>query len=284
MSAPGFFSRGSRPIVLGHRGDSGNYPENTLLALRQALRAGADGVELDVMRCASGEVVVVHDDDLLRVTQKAPGSAQPVRESTLAELRRFDIGRGERVPTLAEVCEELGPHALINVELKSPEPHDRREHLQLLKDDGLAAAVMQVLRRAGRMGRAGGGSGPERETTLISSFDPLQLRRLLRCTTELPIGYLFHRQQGTVMRNLWRLAIARQRSGRGRWHSLRAVHPEAALIDAVAMRAWRAAGLAVHTWTVDDPHEVAALCVLGVDAIITNQPAAVLAQVTAASP
>ena len=271
MSTPGFLTRGSRPLVLGHRGDSGNYPENTLLALRQALRAGADGVELDVMRCASGEVVVVHDDDLLRVAQKVPGSAKLVRESSLSELRRFDIGRDERVPTLAQVCEELGPHALINVELKSPEPHSRREHLQLLKDDGLAEAVVQVLRRAGRLAAADRGAAEHRETTLISSFDPLQLRRFRRCTAELPIGYLFHREQGAVMRNLWRLPDL----------PLRAVHPEAALIDAVSLRSWRAAGLYVHTWTVDNPHEVAALCALGVDAIITNQPGAVMAQITA---
>ena len=272
MSAPSFLARGSRPLVLGHRGASAHFPENTLLSLRQSLRAGADGVELDVMRCASGEVVVVHDDDLLRVAGKVSGSELVVRHSTLTELRRFDIGHGERVPTLAEVCEELGPQALINVELKSPEPKSSREHLQLVHDDGLAGAVVEVLRRVGRLPDRGARTGDSRETTLISSFDPLQLRRFLACTDALPIGYLFHREQGLVMRNLWRLQPA----------ALRAVHPQASLIDAVSMRAWRAAGLAVHTWTVDDPHEVAALCALGVDAIITNTPATVMAQLTAA--
>lgn len=274
MSSPGFLARGSRPLVLGHRGDSAHHPENTLLALQEALRAGADGVELDVMRCASGEVVVVHDDDLARVAHKAPGSEQLVRRSTLAELRRFDIGCGERVPTLDEVCEELGPYALINVELKSPEPRGRSEHLQLLRDDGLADAVVQVLRRAGRLAPGGRKTGDGPETTLISSFDPFQLQRFLRCTDALPVAFLFHHRQGVVMRNLWRVHA----------HRLRAVHPEAALIDAVALRAWRAAGLAVHTWTVDDPHEVAALVALGVDAIITNRPGAVAAQVAAGAP
>ena len=269
MSAPSFLTRGSRPLVLGHRGASAHFPENTILALRESLRAGADGVELDVMRCASGEVVVVHDDDLLRVSGQASGSELLVRCSTLAELRRFDLGRGECIPTLAEVCEELGPQALINVELKSAEPKRKSEHLQLLRDDGLASAVVQVLRRVGRLA---GPAHDARETTLISSFDPLQLRRFVACTAALPIGYLFHREQSPVMRNLWRTQLA----------MLRAVHPQASLIDAVAMRAFRAAGLGVNTWTVDDPHEVAALCALGVDAIITNTPATVMAQLTAA--
>ena len=50
------------------------------------------------------------------------------------------------------------------------------------------------------------------------------------------------------------------------------MHPDAALIDAAAMRRWRRRGYAVHTWTVDDPTEVAALSALGVQAIITNLP------------
>jgi glycerophosphoryl diester phosphodiesterase len=269
MSTPSFLVPGSRPLVLGHRGDSACHPENTLLAFGQALRAGADGVELDVMRCASGEVVVVHDDDLARVANKASGSERWVRHSTLAELRRFDVGRGERVPTLAEVCEELGPHALINVELKSPESSNVRQYLQLLHDDGLAEAVAVVLRQAGRLPTAR--LGDRAETTLISSFDPLQLRRFFAHTDVLPLGYLFHHGQGALMRNLWQLPGL----------TVRAVHPQAALIDAVVLRRWRQAGLGVHTWTVDDPREVAALRTLGVDAIITNKPGAVRAQLDA---
>src|SRR5690242_9583382 len=56
-----------RTLVLGHRGASAEAPENTLAAFRLALAQGADGVELDVWRCASGEVVVAHDEDLVRV-------------------------------------------------------------------------------------------------------------------------------------------------------------------------------------------------------------------------
>ena len=59
MIGSAFLRRGAQPLVLGHRGASADYPENTVLAFREAMRAGADGVELDVMRCASGEVVVL---------------------------------------------------------------------------------------------------------------------------------------------------------------------------------------------------------------------------------
>jgi len=268
MIGSAFLRRGAQPLVLGHRGASADYPENTVLAFREAMRAGADGVELDVMRCASGEVVVVHDDDLWRTAQHAPGSEQPVRRSTLAELRRFDVGRGEKVPTLAEVLEELGPHALLNVELKSPEIKAGRDYLKLVGDDGLAAAVAEVLARAGRLPKFGGLA----ETTLISSFDPIQLVRFhRRALGVVPLGFLFYREQSLAMQSLWRSSLLH----------LRAVHPEAALLDAVVMRRFRRAGLFVHTWTVDDPHEIAALLALGVDAIITNQPGAVRKQLGA---
>lgn len=260
MSYPRFLQRMDRPLVLGHRGDSAAYPENTLLAFRKALVAGADGVELDVMRCGSGEVVVVHDDDLGRVIGQKPGSGPLVRSTPLSELRRYDIGASERVPLLAEVLEELGPQALINVELKSPDVQTASDYAKLLADDGLGEATAQVLRRAAR---AAG-------STLISSFDPLQLRRFAAQGLAVPLGYLFHRHQPLPLRQGWLAPLL----------PIAAVHPDAALIDAVAMRAWRKKGYAVHAWTVDKPTEVAALRALGVDAIITNRPAAVLSQLT----
>lgn len=245
--------------MLGHRGASADFPENTLAAFRAALEQGADGVELDVMRCASGEVVVVHDDDLARVTAHAPDSRRRVRVSTLDELRRFDVGRGERVPTLDEVFEALGPEAFVNVELKSPEVKTPREHLELLRDDGLAAATSEVLRRHGRLA--------EPRTTLVSSFDPLQLLRFRSAAGDaVPLGFLFHRDQHAAMQSLHHVL------------PVRAVHPEASLIDAAALLAWRRRGLLVNTWTVDDPREIAALVALGIDAIITNRPGPVRRQ------
>src|SRR5512147_1098251 len=111
---------GGRPLVLGHRGASAAAPENTLAAFRLAMEQGADGVELDVHRCATGEVVVIHDEDARRTA----GADLRVAASPLAALRALDAGgwrgerfQGERIPLLAEVLEAL-PGALVNVELK----------------------------------------------------------------------------------------------------------------------------------------------------------------------
>src|SRR4051794_21787945 len=90
-----------RPLIIAHRGAAADAPENSLAAFRLAREYDADGVELDVMRCRTGEVVVFHDDDLARFETNGPNS-KPRRVCDLGwdELQRIDIGQGERIPQL----------------------------------------------------------------------------------------------------------------------------------------------------------------------------------------
>ncbi|WP_258084767.1 glycerophosphodiester phosphodiesterase family protein [Thermococcus thermotolerans] len=106
-----------RVVVLGHRGYMSAYPENSLLAFRKAIEAGADGIELDVWLTKDGEVIVMHDETIDR-TSNMNGRQ---KEMTLEELKRADIGMGERIPTLEEVFEVLPRDALLNIELKDPD-------------------------------------------------------------------------------------------------------------------------------------------------------------------
>src|SRR5437764_9810776 len=109
---PAHFARSGRPLIWGHRGASFDAPENTLAAFRLAREMGADGVELDAQRCASGEVVVLHDESLGRTTR----FAGLVTETPYSVIRTLDAGRGERVPLLSEVLAAFPSR--INVELK----------------------------------------------------------------------------------------------------------------------------------------------------------------------
>ncbi|PSQ60363.1 MAG: glycerophosphodiester phosphodiesterase [Halobacteriales archaeon SW_9_67_25] len=100
---------------IAHRGFAATYPENTLAAVRGAVEAGADAVEVDIRRCGSGEVVVIHDNTLDRVTDGAGG----VADHSLATLRDLDVlGTGEGVPTLADVVATVPDGVGLNVELK----------------------------------------------------------------------------------------------------------------------------------------------------------------------
>ena len=109
------------PLVVGHRGNAGLAPENTLASFERALADGADWVEFDVRFTRDGEPVVVHD---ARVDRTTDGTG-PVHRHDLATLRRLDAGgwfapafRCERIPTLGEVLERLAGRAGANVEVK----------------------------------------------------------------------------------------------------------------------------------------------------------------------
>ncbi len=235
---------GSRPLVLGHRGASSDAPENTLAAFRLALEQGADGVELDVWRCGTGEVVVHHDAD----TSRTAGQARRVSSASLGELRRLDVGawkgerfRGERIPLLAEVLEAL-PGAVLNVELKS----SGVPHL------ALARAVLRVLRDAAA-----------EERCIVSSFDYAVLAAFRLAAPAVASGVLFAADQGWRVREMVGTRLLRPR----------AVHPDRTLVTPERVRAWAARGLAVNVWTVDSPDEVERLCRMGATAVITNRPA-----------
>ena len=107
----------------GHRGYSGKYPENTMLAFQKAIEAGAEGIELDVQFSKDGKLVVIHDETLDRTTT---GNGL-VRDYTLDELKALDASytyQGQygvnRIPTLCEVLDYMSDKdAFTNIELKT---------------------------------------------------------------------------------------------------------------------------------------------------------------------
>lgn len=228
------------PLVLGHRGASAEAPENTLAAFRLAMEQGADGFELDVWRCGTGEVVVAHDESTLRVS----GVDFRVPGASLADLRSLDVGawkgdafRGERMPLLEEVLAAL-PGAVVNVELKSRGGDVR-----------LAGAAARVVARAGAGGRV-----------IVSSFDWSLLVAFRIAAPGVPVGLLFDGDHP------WRLRLA----GALQVMGPSAVHPERGLVTPSRMRAWNARGLAVNVWTVDDPADARTLAAMGAAGVITN--------------
>jgi glycerophosphoryl diester phosphodiesterase len=224
-----------RPWVLGHRGAPRAATENTLPAFRAALAQGADGVELDVRATATGELVVSHDATLERLA----GARVRVRQTSAEVLARYDLGDGARVPRLGDVLDALAGRA-VNVEVKT--------------DDGdplvLARALLAVLQRR------------PTARVLVSSFDPRVLVALRRRAPALTLGILF--EPGAWWSPLSLAAARLARPG--------AIHPHYSVCTDARVQAWRARGLAVNAWTVDDPHEVVRLARAGVTALITNEP------------
>ena len=114
-------------LVYAHRGASGDFPENTLLAFSRAIATGVDGIELDVHATSDGVPVVIHDRGVERTTN----GLGFVDQMPLARLRSFAAGDGQLVPTLAEVLDLVAGSAHLDIEIKGT---------------GIEAGVLGVLR------------------------------------------------------------------------------------------------------------------------------------------
>lgn len=223
--------------VFAHRGASRLATENTLEAFVRAADLGADGIELDVQRCATGEVVVFHDADLVRLA----GRPERVTGLSLAALRSVRLEGGGGIPTLEEVFDTVPPRLWVNVELK----------VEDLRPTGLEDAVVRVLRRTGAEGRV-----------ILSCFHPAALWRLVRLCPRVPRALLFGHEQARLLRQGWH-ALATP-AGR--------VHPEHVLLDRARVQRWHRLGRGVYPWTVDDPGRIRDLAGMGCDGVITNRP------------
>ncbi len=233
--------------ILAHRGASRDAAENTLSAFREAVRQGADGVELDVMRCRSGELVVCHDERLDRLARLP----WVVAETPWWKLQRADVGSPlgfapERMPLLEEVVDVLPGSFLINIEIKFDGFDDR----------GLSDQVADFVMARGLSLRA-----------VVSSFNPLCLLKVARRQPEIRRGQLIDPDKAFF----WQDSLAAPVTGN--W----SIHPHFSHCTEESVARWKRRGLQVMAWTVDDVAEAKRLRVLGVDAVITNQPRALRA-------
>jgi glycerophosphoryl diester phosphodiesterase len=247
--------RSPLPRILGHRGARRLAPENTVPAFRAALSEGADGVELDVRRTADQALVCLHDAGLGRTTD----GRGPVREHTLAEVRRLDAagsfsrngwrgGDGSvRVPTLSEALDALPAGALVDVEVKC-----RGEG-----PDG-AARVADLL-AATLADRA------DRDRIMVSSFS----RKLVAAAVPVLEGV----RVGLVSSALVPLGRA-LRGAELCGCSLLAAQAPAYFGPMARLAAARAldAGFQLLAWTVDDPETARRLADLGVKVIVSDRP------------
>lgn len=233
-----------RVLVVAHRGLSAEEPENTLRSFRRAAEVGCDLLELDVHLSRDGVPVVIHDDTLDRTTD---GRGRVV-DRTLDELRRLDAGKGERIPTLAEVLEwaERGSTPL-SVEIKQPTPA-----LGLPRYENIAERVVELVRRSAVASRS-----------LIHSFDHPTIRQVRELWPDATTGVSYG--GGTFVDPL-ALGRAAQASG---------IHAWWACVSPAVCDAARIAGMHVHAWGATWPprsEEIGALVRAGVDSLDANDP------------
>ncbi len=253
----GFFD-GERPRLFGHRGAAAVLPENTLPSFARAVAEGARYLELDVHATADREIVVIHDATVDRTTN---GSG-PVSQLSLAALQRLDAGyrfttgggaypaRGQRisVPSLAEVLDAF-PGVPLNVELKQVEPPIVDLVVDLVGARGattrvLLAGARDVLMPALRHACAA--------HAIPTNFAADEVAEFVRRVTDGRLqGY---RPPGRA------LQVPPD------WHGIALITP--ATVDAA-----HGLGVEVHAWTINDADEMTRLLDMGVDGIMTDDPA-----------
>lgn len=110
------YSSNQRNVLnIGHRGAKGHIAENTLASIKKAIDLGADGVEIDVFKCLTGEIVVFHDKNLDKLTN----GIGLIEEKTLEELKELRVlDSQEQIPTLLEVIKSIDEDVFLNIELK----------------------------------------------------------------------------------------------------------------------------------------------------------------------
>ena len=231
------FNLEDRVQITAHRGGAGVAPENTLAAIRQAIAAGADWIEIDVQESQDGVVVVVHDSDLARVGNN------PVKiwAATADELRSVDIGShfdpafsDERVPTLEEVLQTCKGKAGVNIELK-----------YYGHDQDLENRVIELVERF------------QMETEIVvMSLESKRIKKFKALRPDWTTGLLTAVAAGDLTRaEVDFLAV----------NSKLATRP---FVDAAHRR-----NKTVSAWTVNDAYAMSALISRGIDNLITDHPA-----------
>ena len=238
-------------------------PENTLPGFEYAIRSGVDALELDVAVTRDDVVVVSHDPKMNRSICSSPDPPRAIRELTLAELQRWDCGAlrnprfpkqtpipGARVPTLDQVLDlaDRGDF-LFNIEIKSFPERPRLAP----PPQRFAELVYQAIRRHNLERRA-----------MVQSFDFRVLHAIERLAPEIRRGALYVGPPKSFV------AMAHE-AGAG------IVAPYHALASARQVQAAHAAGLQVVVWTANRPRDWRRLLAAQVDAIITDNPEALLA-------
>ncbi len=226
----------------GHRGYSGKYPENTLLAFEKAIEAGVDGIELDVQLSKDGYMPVIHDESVDRTTN---GKGW-VKDFSMDELKTLDASAAftgkygkVQIPTLDEVLALVKDYDIVtNIELKTG----------VFEYEGLEEKVAECVRKYNLC-----------DKVIISSFNHFSVMRMRKAAPELKCGFLFES---------WLIDAGKYCNT----HGIPCFHPNFRnLIPSVVAEA-KQYGLEINTYTVNTLEDFNRLAALDVDVAIGNYP------------
>ena len=235
-----------------HRGFSGCYPENTMLAFRKAREAGCEGMEFDVHFTRDRQLVIIHDERIDRTS----GQQGFVKDMTYAQLCQVDFSYKwkdqvpfQRIPTLREYFELVKDCDIVsNIELKTG----------VFEYPGIEQAVYDLIREYHM----------ERKV-VVSSFNHHSVMRMKEIDPSIVCGFLSE---------TWILDAGAYVEG----HGIEAYHPAFFMLTDEEAADLKAHDRQINTWPVNEPQYIRRMIALGVDGIIGNYPDRVKAELEAA--
>lgn len=238
------FPEYKKPIIFGHRGSPVKAPENTLASFKECVNSGVPGIELDIHRCGSGELVVIHDF----TTQRVTGRDLPVEEASWRILKELDAGSwfspsfsGERLVLLEDVFNYFGDSVYYDIEIKDSTLFPQRIAESL---SGLIEIFKLGLK------------------CLVSSFNPFALNAFKNFSPDVPTAVIYSnaKKMPFIVRSSLNKFI-------GRWDCLK---PDLEIARKPVFPAIKMHP--VIPWTIDDPEAAGQLIKKGARGIISNTP------------
>ncbi|TRO64390.1 glycerophosphodiester phosphodiesterase [Christiangramia sabulilitoris] len=221
-------------LKIGHRGAKGHLAENTLESIQKALELGVDAIEIDVHKCATGELWVIHDFTLDRTTD---GSGE-IAKRPAEEIRKLRIEGKYKIPLLSEVLDLLEGSCMLNIELKG------------LNTAAPVHCVLQEKVAAGTW---------KYEDFIVSSFQKNELFEIRNLNADVPIAVLSKASVPEAIEVGKRLSAI-------------AIHPSLGIITRDNTRLSHDAGFKVNVWTVNEREDIQRMIDFGVDGIISDYP------------
>ena len=223
-------------LSIGHRGAKGYVAENTYESISKAIELGVDGIEIDVFKCASGELVLFHDKNLKELT----GESGLIENLTIKELEQFLVLGKYKIPTLKDVLTRIEKPLFVNIELKG------------LNTAQPTSKIIADISRS---------TSWSLEHFIVSSFnwDELELFRSIDKNT--PVGVLVSKSMSI-----------NEAIEFGKKINAQAIHPNFKLLNDKAVKKIKNNGFKIYTWTVNNEDDINFMKKLKVDGIISDYP------------
>ena len=223
-------------IVVGHRGAMGHALENTIESVKKAIQLNVDGIEIDVFKSKTGELVVYHDPFLSRLSN----SNAFIEQISLDSIKKVELKGGLSIPTLKEVIDIIPEKIFLNIELKGSNTAFKTNKviIEYLKELNLPPSKF-----------------------IISSFRWDELIKFRNANQDVPIAILVD--------SLYKIDDAIKLA---RKINALALNPNNEFLTKQIVKKIQSNNIQVHPYTINDPINIKRMKSMGVDAIITDYP------------